>query len=121
MKHYDDDGTPTYKHEMLVRRAYGLSTRLYEGGYVRHVRVTHTGVDSGKFRIRLAERFPRNLDWMARRNRELVEYAMDDLTLNVVRGRVGYFGELTIHTRYIHFNAKALVVDGEWELRKTEG
>ena len=91
MKHYDEYGTPTHEHEEMVLKSLGLASEILKGGYISriesgrvgkngfYVEILFMGSGSGK-RV-----LPKSVDADFSEGWEVLEYALDEVELEVAR------------------------------------
>lgn len=97
MKHYDEYGTPTHEHEEMALESLGLARDILKGGYISRiesgrvkkngfsVEILLTGSGRGK-RV-----LPKTVDADSREGWEVLEYALDEVELEVARKVVSTF------------------------------
>ena len=101
MIHYDEHGLPTHEHEMLCLRSFELANKILKGNYISKVTIQYgEGHENADFAVvfygKKAKRKGRTvniiwpIDHMASKNAELVDYAVDEITLHIARKHLGW-------------------------------
>ena len=101
MMHYDEYGIPTHEHEMLCLKSLEVANDVIKKGYVSKVVIqyvkNHKEADfavvfygkkvrkNGKTTVKI---WP--IDHMASKNAELVDYAVDEIELELARKHLGW-------------------------------
>ena len=101
MRHYDEYGNPTHEHEVLCLKSLELAVKVVKGNYISKVVVQygegHKGADFivsfwGKKAKKKGQTIVKvwPIDHMDKKNEELVDYAIDEIELELVRQHLGW-------------------------------
>ena len=109
MIHYDEYGNPTHEHEMLCLKSLEVAMDVIKKGYISKVTIQygegHKGANfvvvfygkkakkNGKTIVKI---WP--IDHMASKNAELVDYAVDEIELELARQHLGWDSLEITHT-----------------------
>ena len=101
MIHYDEYGVPTHEHEMLCLKSLEAANDVMKGDYITRLELVYGDGGMGvlfkvyfygkkvkKGRRTVLKVWP--IDHMASKNAELVDYAIDEIELELARKHVGW-------------------------------
>lgn len=109
MIHYDEYGNPTHEHEMLCLKSLEVANEVLKKGYLSKVTVQYgeghkganvTAVFFGKKARRKGQTILKiwPIDHMDKKNEELVDYAVDEIELELARQHLGWDKVTITHT-----------------------
>ena len=101
MIHYDEYGYPTHEHEMLCLKSLEVASKVINGGYISKVTIQYgEGHKGANFTVSFWGKKAKKkgktvmkvwpIDHTAKRNEELVDYAIHEIELELVRQHLGW-------------------------------
>lgn len=109
MIHYDEYGNPTHEHEMLCLKSLEVAMDVIKKGYISKVTIQYReGHRSANFAVTFCGKGARKngkhivkiwpIDHMASKNAELVDYAVDEIELELARKHLGWDSQVITDT-----------------------
>ena len=120
MKHYDAYGNPTPGHVRLVGRSMEIADKVVHDRWISDIRVAGRPYGGGyRFRVTVGKNgraLPR-IDHRTERNRELVDYIADEISVAVPRLMFGWDRTTSTGVRVDHRAKDRLTVSFRTENR----
>ena len=120
MIHYDEYGYPTHEHEMLCLKSLEVASEVLKGNYISRTELVYGEDGLGVlFKVyfygKKAKKNGRTvlkvwpINHMASKNAELVDYAIDEIELELARKHVGW-DKTTIVDTHLEKNRNFMVL-----------